>query len=121
MMTNQLSLLVSVSLFMYSQTKKNPHLEYTIACKYSSIFRETTKERNAHLWSWPPYFTHFYFGKVVHNVSFYVLIEDDIHSVDALFIYSYFNIQKSKVLDQSYFLASQHIMNGFGLQTNIKV
>ena len=51
------------------------------------------------------YFTHSYFYEVVLSVSFGVLKEDDIYSIDALIIHSFFNIQLSKTLKQSHFLA----------------
>ena len=98
---------VSVSLFMYqdTQAKKNPHLEYTIACKQSTAHRETTKEGNAHRVMATLFHT-FLLYEVVHSVSFEVLKEDDIRSTDALYVHSSINIQQSKALKQSHFLAA---------------
>ena len=40
--------------------------------------------------SWPPYFTHYCFYEVMHSVSLQVLKEDDLHSIDALFLHKSF-------------------------------
>ena len=34
-------------MYQYTQTKKNPHLDHTVACKLSAVHKETTKERSA--------------------------------------------------------------------------
>ena len=53
----------------------------------------------------------FCFYEIMHCVSFYVLKEDDRHSIDALLLQSSFNIQWSKTLRQSHSLVIANTVN----------
>ena len=53
-----------------TQTKKNPHLEYTVQWQVNKVrYVERPRKSEALTESWPSYFTHFCFYEVMHSVS----------------------------------------------------